>query len=184
MGRRPIGGAPRCRAGSCLSAERQGRNLPSPVGPTPPRCGHRRRAGDRLGKPRDMEAVDGQLTGRRSSALPARVVSLQSGKGGVSRRRSSLCMHGADTAVKLVIGWGSPAMWRPPAGSRPGRGALRCRRGGRLHGMEAVVGQANGRGSLAALNKDELSLLLFTLMIDHAFVMSDPTGEKDQPIVR
>ena len=131
-----------------------------------------------------MEAVDGQLTGWRSSALPARFVSLQSGKGGVSRRRSSLCLHGADTAVKLVFGWGSPAMWRPPASSRPGRGALRCRRGGRLHGMEAVVGQANGRGSLAALNKDELSLLLFTLMIDHAFVMSDPTGEKDQPIVR
>ena len=136
------------------------------------------------GEPRVVEVASGQATGRRSSALPARFVPLRSGKGGVSRRRSSLCLHGADAAVKLVIGWGSPATWRPPAGSRPGRGALRCRRGGRLHGMEAVVGQANGRGSLGALNKDELSLLLFTLMIDHALVMSDPTGEKDQPIVR
>ena len=79
---------------------------------------------------------------------------------------------------------GKPHDVETDIGRQPGGRALRSPPGQCLRGVEAVVGQANGRRSLAALNKDELSLLLFTLMIDHAFVMSDPTGGKDQPIVR
>ena len=55
---------------SLCRAERE--ESPSPVEPMLARCGRRYQAGDRLGKPRDMEAAGGQSTGQRSLALPAR----------------------------------------------------------------------------------------------------------------